>query len=280
MERWTVPWRNKALPCMPASSLPLQNRNSHERKQSATATSVSTSTRPARFVFEVRVRLLVRQPTLSTVNFVLILVCFGLVFHNNTHSASPLRFLCTFLSSPHPPVSPPPPSMDPTTPSRSSVSGPLPSNGASEPLTSTLDTTTLRPGSLFEKEREKLIAEISQGIESLLSNTNTLNRKLEESTSVGKEFEPIARLWGRFTHLMAQAGIPDPYAQQSQYDTASPNAAGAGATTQSRDEAEQGHHRRSTSKSHDRTALAASVSEHTLPPGVAPGGGTIYGQDD
>ncbi|KDN38697.1 hypothetical protein K437DRAFT_259304 [Tilletiaria anomala UBC 951] len=63
--------------------------------------------------------------------------------------------------------------------------------------------------SFFERERERLVTEISDGIEVIMSNSNTLNRKLEESISVGKEFEPIADLWGQFSNVMTRAGIPD-----------------------------------------------------------------------
>ena len=47
-----------------------------------------------------------------------------------------------------------------------------------------------------------------QGIETLIGSTNAVNRKLEEHASVGKGFESISELWGRFSELMAEAGLP------------------------------------------------------------------------
>ncbi|KZT56328.1 hypothetical protein CALCODRAFT_435935 [Calocera cornea HHB12733] len=56
----------------------------------------------------------------------------------------------------------------------------------------------------FEKERERLVAEITSSFEDLLSSSNLLNRKLEEVLGVGREFETISSLWGRFHHLMRE----------------------------------------------------------------------------
>ena len=73
-----------------------------------------------------------------------------------------------------------------------------------------------------------------------MSTSNALNRKMEESISVGKEFQPIAGLWGRFVDLMTAAGIPNPY--------------------------EEDH--------------SSSDPTPSLPPGVAPGGGIVYSHDE
>ncbi|WFD02973.1 Dolichyl-diphosphooligosaccharide-protein glycosyltransferase subunit dad1 [Malassezia obtusa] len=62
----------------------------------------------------------------------------------------------------------------------------------------------------FERERERLVAEIAGSLETLIGNANATNRKLEEQISVGKGFESIAELWGRFSTLMTQAGVPNP----------------------------------------------------------------------
>ncbi|WWC63146.1 uncharacterized protein I303_105746 [Kwoniella dejecticola CBS 10117] len=58
--------------------------------------------------------------------------------------------------------------------------------------------------SLFERERTKLIDDISAGFEELLGHTNVLNRKLEEVYGVGKEFTTVAALWGKFRELIKE----------------------------------------------------------------------------
>ncbi|WFC98714.1 tRNA (guanine(10)-N(2))-methyltransferase [Malassezia yamatoensis] len=50
----------------------------------------------------------------------------------------------------------------------------------------------------------------NRSLETVIGNVNATNRKLEEQISVGKEFGSIAELWGRFSSIMAQAGVPDP----------------------------------------------------------------------
>lgn len=102
-----------------------------------------------------------------------------------------------------------------------------------------------------------------QGLESILSNSNTLNRKLEESISVGKEFEPIAGLWGQFADLMARAGIPDA------------NVSGADTGSEERGSATTG----TGSVVDDALGGSRGAEEPKLPPGVAPGGGTVYGRE-
>ncbi|KAI0720535.1 DASH complex subunit Dad1-domain-containing protein [Cerioporus squamosus] len=56
--------------------------------------------------------------------------------------------------------------------------------------------------SFFEKERDRLTAEISSGFEELLSSSNGLNRKLEEVLGMTREYETIASLWESFHELM------------------------------------------------------------------------------
>jgi len=58
--------------------------------------------------------------------------------------------------------------------------------------------------SYFDKERERLVSDITSSFEGLLSSSNLLNRKLEEVLGVGKEFETISSLWGRFHDLMRE----------------------------------------------------------------------------
>jgi len=48
-----------------------------------------------------------------------------------------------------------------------------------------------------------------QSLETIIHSHNAVNRKLEEHISVGRGFESIAELWGRFSELMAQTGAPE-----------------------------------------------------------------------
>ncbi|UZJ57527.1 hypothetical protein CBS101457_006847 [Exobasidium rhododendri] len=126
-------------------------------------------------------------------------------------------------------------------------------------------TTTSSSSSFFIKERDRLIAEIADGVEQMLGNTNTINRKLEESIAVGQEFEPISSLWGRFVDMLSSSGI----SPQAAMDATQSQGVGDEMTQQpSRAEG---------------NALGASTDsddmEDTLPPGVAPGGGQVYGRE-
>jgi len=56
----------------------------------------------------------------------------------------------------------------------------------------------------FEKERGRLIAEISSGFEQLLTEQNKLNQKLDHITGVGGEFSALAALWSNLHELMRQ----------------------------------------------------------------------------
>ncbi|KAK7682389.1 hypothetical protein QCA50_014594 [Cerrena zonata] len=66
----------------------------------------------------------------------------------------------------------------------------------------------------FTKERDRLTAEITSGFEELLSNSNNLNRKLEEVLGMTREYETIAELWQSFQDLMrgrpSDTHIPSP----------------------------------------------------------------------
>jgi hypothetical protein len=102
-------------------------------------------------------------------------------------------------------------------------------------------------------------------VEQVLGNANTINRKLEESIAVGQEFEPIANLWGRFVDMMSTSGINPQAATDS-------NEAQGGVVGDTKGEEDP-----------DSNPLGRSTSsddmEDTLPPGVAPGGGLVYGRD-
>lgn len=113
-------------------------------------------------------------------------------------------------------------------------------------------------------------------MEQLLGNVNTLNRKLEESIVVGQEFEPISNLWGPFVDMLTNHGI------QPEKETKEGNTASA----QMGELEHQANQRLAGSSSSKElsestpAALSSSLdgpSGNRLPPGVAPGGGTIYG---
>lgn len=50
----------------------------------------------------------------------------------------------------------------------------------------------------FEKQRNILIQEISNSINSIVLNLNSLNRSLNNSIQVGKDFENVSSLWSNF----------------------------------------------------------------------------------
>nr|GAT50624.1 predicted protein [Mycena chlorophos] len=60
--------------------------------------------------------------------------------------------------------------------------------------------------SFFERERERLTREIKADFDTVLSSTNTLNRKLEEVIGMTKEYSTIADLWSSFYQLMRDTG--------------------------------------------------------------------------
>ena len=83
-------------------------------------------------------------------------------------------------------------------------------------------------GSFYERERERLMADITsvcirmtypQSLEVIIANSNAVNRKLEEQISVGKGFDSISALWGQFSELMVQAGMPPTHAADMETDT-------------------------------------------------------------
>lgn len=105
-----------------------------------------------------------------------------------------------------------------------------------------------------------------------MTNTNALNRKIEESVLVGKEIEPVAQLWGRFAAMM---GSPENMTmdmaaqqQQQQQEQAQQQSASAASAA----DPSAASHAASTN------TLAASRSDKTAQQAqtfdVAPGGGT------
>jgi DASH complex subunit DAD1 len=148
---------------------------------------------------------------------------------------------------------------------RSSSRGPGSSGGtssASKQRTSTsvaAAASQTQPSAFFVKERERIITEIADGMEQILGNVNTINRKLEESVAVGQEFEPIANLWGPFMDMLTGHGL---------------------VPTSDGSNADAGTIAHDALKGSSTAPLPASFdgpNVNRLPPGVAPGGGTVYG---
>ncbi|KAJ1303397.1 hypothetical protein OPQ81_011589 [Rhizoctonia solani] len=65
-------------------------------------------------------------------------------------------------------------------------------------------TTPHDDHSFFERERERLIADIASSFEELLSNSNVINRRLEDLGGTGKSFDTVAQLWGSFHNLVRE----------------------------------------------------------------------------
>ncbi|KAK8443461.1 Dolichyl-diphosphooligosaccharide-protein glycosyltransferase subunit dad1 [Candidozyma auris] len=61
------------------------------------------------------------------------------------------------------------------------------------------------PSTTFEKQRDFLLAEISSAIDSVVYNLDVLNRSLNDSIQVGKEFEDVGRLWSTFYNGVGKA---------------------------------------------------------------------------
>ncbi|KAJ1020824.1 hypothetical protein NDA18_005674 [Ustilago nuda] len=139
----------------------------------------------------------------------------------------------------------------------------------------------------FERERCRLIQEISKGVEAVLGCSNHVNRKLEESISVGKEFHPISQLWSKFERIMVASGIASlaTASDDSCPDTADAlrvavdkeadgeRVIGAGMATP-RNKAPDDEQKGTTQEAEGAIRFETTTSK--LPPGVAPGGGRIY----
>lgn len=52
--------------------------------------------------------------------------------------------------------------------------------------------------SSFETQRDHLVQEIASSMDSVVYNLETLNRTLNDSVQVGKEFENVGQLWSTF----------------------------------------------------------------------------------
>ncbi|GAA5848301.1 hypothetical protein JCM9279_001003 [Rhodotorula babjevae] len=74
--------------------------------------------------------------------------------------------------------------------------------------------------SSFERERDRLIAEIADNLGKCLNGINTLNRNIENVTAVGN-FESVHDLWAQFQDVVARGSYdeavrqPDPILKSS-----------------------------------------------------------------
>lgn len=122
-----------------------------------------------------------------------------------------------------------------------------------------------------------------------------LNRKIEESISVGKEFHPISELWSKFEKIMLASGIPNLYPHNQNSSSTIANSSDSTHLEKIEDDkqfidssaptaASTPRRKSSSTRKQDEMGTDAPASERirfetaqsSLPPGVAPGGGRIY----
>ncbi|XYA00869.1 Dolichyl-diphosphooligosaccharide-protein glycosyltransferase subunit dad1 [Meyerozyma guilliermondii] len=76
----------------------------------------------------------------------------------------------------------------------------------------------------FEKQRDLLLQEIGASLDSVVYNLDVLNRSLNGSVSVGKEFDNVGRLWSHFydgaNQLKEKNSQPSPLQSNSPSDSA------------------------------------------------------------
>lgn len=70
----------------------------------------------------------------------------------------------------------------------------------------------------FEKQRDLLLQEITTNLDSVVNNLEILNRNLNTSVQVGKEFDNVGRLWNLFYD-----GINDLQKRQSTDESSPPS---------------------------------------------------------
>jgi hypothetical protein len=62
----------------------------------------------------------------------------------------------------------------------------------------------------FEKERDALLENVSQGLEQVITNMAHLNRNLETINTIGKDFDNVASLWREFhTAIVTDSTAPN-----------------------------------------------------------------------
>ncbi|KAJ1932242.1 hypothetical protein FBU59_006439 [Linderina macrospora] len=62
--------------------------------------------------------------------------------------------------------------------------------------------TTLGGRTQFEREKERLVIEINQGLDILNRNFIQLNQNLESAVALGKNFDRVAQLWSEFGEII------------------------------------------------------------------------------
>lgn len=121
----------------------------------------------------------------------------------------------------------------------------------------------------------------------MLGSSNDVNRKLEESISVGKEFHPISELWSKFQRIMVASGIAS--LATASDDSCPDTADGLRVGAEKEDEGERvigtgmatpknkapDDEQKGTTEEAEG-AIRFETTSSKLPPGVAPGGGRIY----
>lgn len=70
----------------------------------------------------------------------------------------------------------------------------------------------------FEKHRDLLIQEISNSINSIVLNLNTLNRSLHNSVQVLKDFNNVSELWANFYKGLKEEGEEPQEEQEEEGD--------------------------------------------------------------
>ncbi|GAA5934805.1 Dad1p [Sporobolomyces koalae] len=57
----------------------------------------------------------------------------------------------------------------------------------------------------FERERDRLVAEIAESLGKCVTSVNQLNRNIETVNSVGQGFDSVSNLWNQFSQVMYQS---------------------------------------------------------------------------
>lgn len=81
---------------------------------------------------------------------------------------------------------------------------PTPMSSTPPPTSSSGTASSSTGNAYFEKQRDLLLQEISNSMDSVVYNLDILNRSLNESIQVGKEFDDVGRLWSHFYDGMNQ----------------------------------------------------------------------------
>ncbi|GAA5964988.1 hypothetical protein JCM3765_004818 [Sporobolomyces pararoseus] len=56
----------------------------------------------------------------------------------------------------------------------------------------------------FERERDRLVAEIAESLGKCVSSVNQLNRNIESVNTVGQGFDSVSNLWNQFSQVIYQ----------------------------------------------------------------------------